>query len=73
MACDKNELQKLLILLLHVGLGEPEDPISKETAHLGEAMARAISASCDQETTQRTLKALQDLAREEYGIDSELL
>ena len=63
------ELQQLLIQLLHVALGEPEEPRPPaEMEYLAEAVARALGSSSDLPTARKILIAFSDLARE-YGID----
>jgi len=65
------ELQKLLLQLLHVGLGDPDEPRPpREMEYLAEGVARAIGSSADPATARNVLAALRCLAQE-YGIDPE--
>ena|ERR1022692_1458323 len=62
------EIQKLLVLLFHVGLGEPDEPRPpEEMEHLAEGVTRAIGSCTSLRSLQETLEMLKCLAQE-YGI-----
>ena len=68
-ALSLTEIERLLVHLLHVGLGEPDEPrLREEEAYLAAAVTRATCSKASLQSLQDTIGELKCLSLEHFSI-----